>query len=329
MRNIKDNVSLIFLVILAIIFSMCGKEEIELPVITVHNDFQPFLDQYIIEAQKRGIDADFTETGLSIKFSPDEDGPSAGVCFLGQFRIEIDRTDWSAMSPTEKEGLIFHELGHCHLARPHTNLVLPNGEWKSRMRGDPFTNETISTNINYSGRRRVYYTDELFNEDIPTPDWVSITQAYDFITDNDREVLYERKADTSEFKERQFLSTGANWEVELEMNNIKTDEFIALVWGQEGNNNSWRIGYNREKIFIITSGINIWGTVYANNAFEEINNDKYNKLTVRQIDNVIYVFFNEKFTYWFDYNEQPLGIVQSLERNADYKFRNIRISKLK
>jgi len=307
----------------------CASDPVEdEAVIDVKPEFQPYLDAYIVEANKRGVETKFEETGLSIDFTEKQSGILSGVCFIGQHKIEIDRSDWNTLSDNEKEGLIFHELGHCHLDRGHTNVLLPNGEWKSRMRGDPFEDEMMSTNVNYSGRRRDYYIEELFNENIPSPDWVNITQDYGDITDEQREVLYARAADTTQFRERQFLSPGTNWEIELEMNNRETDNFIALVWGQESNERSWRIGYDEGRRFIIVSGQEIWGTIYFNTEQEEIINREYNKITVRQIDNLIYVFINESFLYWFDYNDQNLGTVQSLDRNDSFLFRNIRISKL-
>ena len=313
--------------LLAIFFlTKCGKEE-ELPSIDVRPDFKPFLDQYIAEAESRGVVADFSQTGLSIQFRPMEEEESAGVCFLGQFRIEIDRSDWNGMAPPEKEGLIFHELGHCHLDRPHLNNLLPNDEWKSRMRGTPFTDDRPTT-VNFTGRRREYYVDELFDVNTPVPNWVNITQEYSFLDNVERNVIYERLPDSVSFMQRLFLPSGANWEIELEMNNYETEELIAIVWGQDNNEKSWRMGYSREKQFIIRSGEDIWGTIFIEDEVEELVNDEYNKLTVRQIDNVCYVFINEKFIYWFDYNGQVIGTFQSLERGSVNHFRNIFVSEL-
>ncbi len=323
MKNLLILVGILFL---GALFTMCTKDE-EGPLIDVRADFKPFLESYIQEAESRGVKADFSETGLSIQFRPVEDEESAGVCFLGQFRIEIDRSDWNGMAPPEKEGLIFHELGHCHLDRSHLNTLLPNGEWKSRMRGDPFIDDRPVT-VNNSGRRRDYYVDEIFNTNTPVPDWVNITQSYDFINDTQKHVIYEKIPDSISFKERLFLPSGANWEIELEINNFETEEFIGISWGQDNNEKSWRMGYSRENQFIITSGQDQFGTIFFKDDLDELINDEYNELTVRQIDNVCYVFINQSFIYWFDYNRQVIGTFQSIDRGSIDHFRNIRVSEL-
>ena len=182
--------------------------------------------------------------------------------------------------------------------------------------------------INYSGRRRTYYIDELFNTNVPTPDWVKISQEYEEITDDQRELLYFHERDTIEFKRSFSLDGSANWEIEVEMNERETDEFMALIWGQDNNEKSFRIGYNSDRAFLIVSGVDIWGTMYERNEFDLIELAEWNKLTVRHIDQVYYVFFNEQFVYWFDSNGQPIGTVQSLDRGGLYHFRNVKVSRI-
>lgn len=311
-----------------LLYSGCASDPVEESMINVRPDFQPHLEFYIAEASKRGITADFSETGLSIQFREEEDAESSGVCFIGQFRIEIDRSDWNDLSFFQKEGLILHELGHCHLDREHDNAILPNGEWKSRMRGVPFADDAMSPNTNYSGRRRDYYIDELFDPQTAVPDWVNITANYDDVTEDQREELYYIQDDTVEF-ERSFAVGGdVDFEIELEMNNWETEEFIAVIWGEDNNEKSFRVGYSKDRRFLVVSGDGIWGTLHVIEELDLITTNDYNKLTIRNIDNVCYVFLNEQFIYWFDYNNQPLGTVQSLERGDINHFRRVRVSLL-
>lgn len=305
----------------------CSSED-EVPLYRVRPDFEPHVQKFIEEAALRGMEIDFSDTGLSIQFREARDTASSGVCFIGQHRIEIERGDWNQLSMNNKEGLIFHELGHCELGRPHINALLPNGEWKSRMRGAPFTPGEPSPVINYSGRRRDYYVDELFDPSTPEPDWVSISQDYNFVSDDQRDVLYSHEPDTIEFKRSFSLPSGTDWEIELEMSDRETEEFVALIWGEDNNERSFRIGYNRERDFLIVSGEDIWGTIYQIENLDLIQSLEWNKLTVRHIDEVYYIFFNDQFIYWFDSNSQPIGTVQSLKRGDVTHFRNIRVSEL-
>ena len=52
----------------------------------------------------------------------DEIGTDGGQCQTqGQQKtIVISRTSWDNSCPDRKRGLIFHELGHCVMGRPHT-----------------------------------------------------------------------------------------------------------------------------------------------------------------------------------------------------------------
>ncbi len=112
------------------------------------------------------------------------------------------------------------------------------------------------------------------------------------------------------------------------MNNSDTEEFIAVVWGEDNNERSFRIGYNRLHEFVILSGDDIWGLMHEIAEFGLVQNDIYNKLTVRKIDDLYYIFVNEQFVYWFDFNGQPIGMVQSLERGGVNYFRNVRVGEL-
>jgi len=313
---------------LLLIYSCSSEPGTSSPEIDLRPDFIPHVDQYIEEARERGRIVDFASTGLSIKFREEEDEESIGVCFLGQYRIEINRPDWNDFSYNERERLIFHELGHCEIGRGHKNNILINDEWASIMRGVPFEEDVMGPGVNYSGRRRLYYIDELFNPSTPAPEWVNLSQEYEFLDDDNRNVLYEISSDTTHFEHEFGLGSSSDFEIELEMDNRDTDEFIAVIWGENNNDNSFRIGYNKEKAFIVRSGQEIWGTLRFIEDFEFIIQNEYNKLTIRNIDNVYYIFVNEIFVYWFDSDGHSLGTVRSLERGETNHFRNIRISEL-
>ena len=144
----------------------------------VPTDVSKYVLQFESEAAKRNKNFDFSTSGLIIEFTDLKDN-TAGLCHYEQpIRIEIDSIYWNAIGKTAgaelmRENLIFHELGHGFLKRPHNNDVLENGDWKSIMCGGEKVNNR-SWNINYRGLRREYYLDELFNESTPQPEFSSL-----------------------------------------------------------------------------------------------------------------------------------------------------------
>jgi len=53
---------------------------------------------------------------------------TVGLCSWGRDRIDIDPKNWKESSEFEREELIFHELGHCVLDRPHSDLKEIDGK---------------------------------------------------------------------------------------------------------------------------------------------------------------------------------------------------------
>lgn len=81
-----------------------------------------------------------------------------GVChYLRKPRtILIKESFWNDATETEREMVVFHELGHCALDRPHTNALGPWGKQISLMYPKIFS-------PNLYRRYYGYYMDELFN----------------------------------------------------------------------------------------------------------------------------------------------------------------------
>jgi hypothetical protein len=66
----------------------------------------------------------FVVSDVPINFGDTENSEYVGVCFTysnGDKEIIIDKEWWDRVSPTSRESLIFHELGHCALNRAHNN----------------------------------------------------------------------------------------------------------------------------------------------------------------------------------------------------------------
>lgn len=298
------------------VFVGCGKND---PVYNVAPDFQPYVDRFIDQAAQRGIDIDFDDTGLSIVFREAAMTESSGVC-RGNHEIEIEKLFWDDLTDEEKEGLIFHELGHCELDRRHKNDLLANGEWASRMRGSPIPDD-LSAVINYNEERREYYIEELFNEDAPAPDWVNIEDTYP------REILDTviNISDVESFESSLGIPLSADFEIEITIDIQDNGSWMGFAWGGQTPDEEMLVAYNGSKTFIITSGNRVWGTMYQQNDFDKLN-DRINTVTVRRRGDRYFVFLNESFIYWYNYKLPASNRFRSIVGNSSPpKFTSIKV----
>lgn len=139
---------------------------------------KPYLELFLNEGKSRGVILNPEEDGLIMKFSELED-PTIGLCtYSDPILVEIDKTYWMetdqyANKEDLRENVVFHELCHGLLNRGHTNATLNNSEWKSLMcGGETFMDR--AWNINFSGYRKEYYLNELFNVKEVAPEWSKI-----------------------------------------------------------------------------------------------------------------------------------------------------------
>ena len=137
----------------------CQKEEITETFID--EQLQQYFDRFATEAAARGNTVDFglvrVEGFLSNTLAPS----ISGQCQHDPNhpdRVLINRTFWNTASATEKEFLVFHELGHCYLQRPHLDTKDSQGNCISIMH----SGATVCRN-NYSSLTRESYLNELFN----------------------------------------------------------------------------------------------------------------------------------------------------------------------
>ena len=299
-------ISIISLLGILTFLSSCGGEA-EYNVAPV---FDVYVQRYIDQAAARGTVIDFTETGLSIEFRDAVDKESGGVC-KGNHTIEIEKFFWDGLSDSDKEGLIFHELGHCDLLRPHRNDKLANGEWASRMRGSPIPDGDNAV-INYSGTRRLYYIDELFDENTPFPDWASWSMQYDEVPEEDKVELLN-VTDVTEFNENVIGLDDGNFEIEILLNVGTSEGFVGMQVLGVNNDDRIRIIYSRDDEFAIDSGTAVWGLMHFRENDDRLITAGNNKLTLRRIGDVYWVFVNEQFAYWFDYIRPTRNSITSLD----------------
>lgn len=175
MKN--SNAPWLWLSFLAIFFSACTQELInDTPTIeepedevVVDNNSYPGVDQALWpyfarfeeEAQNRGFVFDLralTITGVIEEI--DEDGV-AGQCNYFSHQpnhVTIDLEFWNRASDRGREFVVFHELGHCVLARDHREAAFSNGTCRSIMRSG-----VEDCRDNYSRVTRSDYLNELYD----------------------------------------------------------------------------------------------------------------------------------------------------------------------
>lgn len=275
--------------------------------------FEKYVQRFIKDAAARGIVIDFSDTGLSIQFRDAVSKESGGVC-RGNHNIEIEKFFWDGLNELEKEGLIYHELGHCELGRPHRNDKLPNNEWASRMRGAPIP-EGDNAVINYSGMRRQYYLDELFDEKTAFPDWSRWKMNYDEVLLDQKESLLSFVPDSSEFTKNVLELSNGNFEIEATLSSGTSEGFVGIQVLGSTNDDRIRLVYQRDKKFALDSGDQVWGFMFYRENYALIN-QATNKITLRRQGDFYYVFMNEQFVYWFDYKKPFSHLISSLNTGA-------------
>ncbi|MCB0664577.1 MAG: hypothetical protein KDC80_02090 [Saprospiraceae bacterium] len=163
-----------------LLFAHCQQDEPIQPIVDIHPDFQSIVDLFVLEAAGRGKEIEIDNLILQYAGALDQNicGECNSLASLDRVQKEIRvNADPCWQHERELEALIFHELGHCILQRPHLSDTLPNGDPKSMMiEGDI----TIYAPCRYvvddpaecnNLHKRDYYIDELFNPNTPVPNW--------------------------------------------------------------------------------------------------------------------------------------------------------------
>ncbi len=122
-------------------------------------EFDPFLNSFEEAAEERSVPLDLSEVTLFL--TEDLESIIQGQCVQyasGKSEIRIKQEFWNNASYWEKELLVFHELGHCILARSHDDSVDSLGHCKSIMR----TSANLC-HLEYGAENRDYWLDELFS----------------------------------------------------------------------------------------------------------------------------------------------------------------------
>ncbi len=289
-----NGLNLIVSLMLVFFLVACGDGSPE-DKIRVFPEFEPYINKFVQDGADRGVSIDFEESGLSILLGPITNAENAaGVC-NGDGTIEIANNVWDRLSDNGKEFLIYHELGHCILDYRHRNEMLANNEWHSIMRGGSELTG-MSQVVNYSGTRKDYYINELFDVSTAEPEWTGISRDYhqDMLTDT---VLHIEAADSVDITK--FIDGSRDFQIEFTLENPGLAS-AGLRWGGTDFGSSIFIIWNHLKEMEIFTGPNSVGFIYR--AVEQPSLvDEVNRITIRKHDDLYYFFVNQDFIYWTDY----------------------------
>ena len=146
---------------------------------SVPAEVEPYVKSFRDEAGKRNNPV--STANLIITFGTVLTEDICGQCLLEngktpRITLNGDAFCWQQANKEEREGLVFHELGHCLLRLAHQTDKFPNGAYKSLMNPD---NVGVYAPCHYpiggeecdKRPRRAYYIDELFDPTTPAPAW--------------------------------------------------------------------------------------------------------------------------------------------------------------
>lgn len=129
-------------------------------IVLVHENLQAHFDNFEIEGQNRGIDIDLKSAEIQGFMENINDLGVVGQCIESHAegkRIVIDSDRWRRLTNSQKEFIVFHELGHCYLNRSHTDEKGSDGSCLSIMHSS-----TEACENKYNPATREDYLDELF-----------------------------------------------------------------------------------------------------------------------------------------------------------------------
>jgi len=143
-------------IILLIISNSCSKNEDSV----IEAELKVHFSQFKIEADLREVNVDMHIINISGYVENIRERGVLGQCKSysdGSSSVIIDNNFWQNATDSEKEYIVFHELGHCALDRSHNNSHDENGVCRSIMQsGENECNGTFNQN------NRKELIDELF-----------------------------------------------------------------------------------------------------------------------------------------------------------------------
>ena len=132
----------------------------ERPFANVDPDLWVHFETFEQEGYQRGVEIDLRQERITGEITGIYENNVVGSCHYNYQQpnhVIIDKKFWERSSHLTKEMIVFHELGHCYLYRPHLEDRYPNGFCRSIMRSG-----TCCCRDGYNAANRSVYLDELF-----------------------------------------------------------------------------------------------------------------------------------------------------------------------
>ena len=159
--KIKSNIGILTMLIFCAIVCNISCNKASNDIVETDAILVPFFEIFADEAQKRGITVDYEASRIEGLIQDITDPNVQGQCFHNEKKpkkVIIDINYWNNADFSEKEFIIFHELGHCFLDRDHLDASV-NGACVSIMHSSPDACPFSLTDDN-----REAYLDELFGQ---------------------------------------------------------------------------------------------------------------------------------------------------------------------
>ncbi len=154
----------IWVAFMGFFFSCSEHDEVEtIPVKFpgVDPELREYFQRFEDEAAARGLPVDLTVSAITGTILKIDGEHVLGRCSFPRAQpnqVIIDQSFWMLGTDLFREFVVFHELGHCYLFRPHLEDRLSNGACASIMRSG--NGPCLD---NYSQRTRRFYIDELLD----------------------------------------------------------------------------------------------------------------------------------------------------------------------
>ena len=266
--------------------------------------FEPYVQMFVEEAAKRGMDFDFRETGLKVELSDRQLEFAGGFCYWGENHIVINKSVWLDGYEEYKTRLMFHELGHCALARRHKNDRFDNLLWQSIMRGDPLNAAERRIPVPFFGFRKAYYIEELFFPFTEEPDWANPDIKYNDYTDADKTTLYE--VDDINRLNLTVQTNPENYEIDIQFS-LSTVPAQSTQVNWSGEELTYNLTIWPQNLFTINAfrgSTQIF--LYRENNTLEQNGRHLDHITIRRVNGIEQIFINERFIFHVDALPGPL-----------------------
>ncbi len=144
------------ILILGLVLTACNRKLPHYHHVTVPDELQPLVNEFIQDSVHYNHPIAITD--LLVQFNSMPLGLNGTCTVNGEDTpiINLNSNIWPHINPVSQKLILYHELGHCVLGRPHNNVYLGTGYMASIMNA-----YLIDFNIFLASQN--YYLNELFN----------------------------------------------------------------------------------------------------------------------------------------------------------------------